>query len=156
LGGECGDAVRNEHRHPPDCRPQACFRIVANIQQQADFNTYWQPVLKSEFTAIVDGISGGTDPDAWLYERFHTGGGQNFWLYSNPEVDKLLEQGRQETDQAKRKAIYDQAQTIIANDAPVVFLYNVKQTEAWRDYVKGYVHNSTITLLNLKKTWLAK
>jgi peptide/nickel transport system substrate-binding protein len=101
-------------------------------------------------------LSGGTDPDAWLYERFHTEGGYNLAQYSNAEVDKLLEQGRQELDLRKRKEIYDKVQLIIATDAPMAFLYNMYQTEVWRDYVKGYYHRPTITPLSLKYAWLDK
>jgi peptide/nickel transport system substrate-binding protein len=134
----------------------APLNIVPKINLQPDHTSYLVPVNNGSFTSNIDGMSNGTDPDAWLYDRFLSTGGRNIWKYSNPEVDKLLNEGRQELDQKKRKDIYDKVQNILAVDAPAVFLYNVNQTEAWRDYVKGYTHNSTITPLNLKKAWLAK
>lgn len=41
-------------------------------------------------------------------------------FYSNPEVDRLMKQGRQIPDFAKRKEIYDQVQKILAEDLPVL------------------------------------
>jgi peptide/nickel transport system substrate-binding protein len=37
-------------------------------------------------------------------------------------VDSLLEQARSETDQSKRKSLYDQAQQILVQDVAYVFI----------------------------------
>lgn len=128
--------------------------IKINIVQNGDFTAYWTPVTKGDFQTTIQGTGGNVDPDTWLYETFHTGGGKNYMGYSNPEVDKLLEQGRAESEQAKRKTIYDQAQELIAADAPMAFLYNMKQTDAVRNTVKGFYHLPTMTLFALRQTWL--
>jgi peptide/nickel transport system substrate-binding protein len=44
-------------------------------------------------------------------------------LYSNPELTKLFEAGRMESDQAKRKAIYGKAIDLLVDEAP--WLYGV-------------------------------
>ncbi|HUY99917.1 MAG TPA: ABC transporter substrate-binding protein [Thermomicrobiaceae bacterium] len=49
--------------------------------------------------------------------------GSNFTAYKNPEVDQLLETGRAETDQAKRKDAYFKFQEIVAVDLPRIFLF---------------------------------
>jgi peptide/nickel transport system substrate-binding protein len=134
----------------------APLKIVPKISQQGDWGTYWDPVTKSNFQTTIQGTGGNVDPDTWLYETFHTGGGKNYMSYSNPEVDKLLEQGRAEADREKRKGYYDQAQTLIAQDAPMAFLYNMKQTDAKRDYVMGFYHMPTMTFWALRETWLNK
>lgn len=43
--------------------------------------------------------------------------------YSNPEVDKLLDQGLQETDPAKREEIYAKIQELVLPDIPYAVLY---------------------------------
>jgi peptide/nickel transport system substrate-binding protein len=134
----------------------APLKIVPKISQQGDWGTYWDPVTKGNFQTTIQGTGGNVDPDTWLYETFHTGGGKNYMSYSNPEVDKLLEQGRAEADREKRKGYYDQAQTLIAQDAPMAFLYNMKQTDAKRDYVMGFYHMPTMTFWALRETWLNK
>lgn len=72
------------------------------------------------------------DPDTLPYLALRTaawpeGGGFNSGYYSNPEVDKLLEQARESTDQAERARLYRQMQQIVHDDAPWVFVANWKQ-----------------------------
>jgi peptide/nickel transport system substrate-binding protein len=47
----------------------------------------------------------------------------NAGAYVNPQVESLFTQGSKEFDEAKRKQIYAQIQTILANDSPYAFLY---------------------------------
>ncbi len=65
------------------------------------------------------GGSGG-DPDGTATLR--SDGGSNWSRYKNPEMDKLLDQGLQETDQAKRKKIYDQVQQLVSDDVPFIYM----------------------------------
>ena len=64
-------------------------------------------------------IGGNQDPD--MFEAaFHSSrvppNGVNRGHYSNPRVDALIEEGRRTQDQARRKAIYAELQTILATD----------------------------------------
>ncbi|MGM3941137.1 hypothetical protein NA610_23070, partial [Salmonella sp. NW387] len=49
--------------------------------------------------------------------------GGNNYKFSNPELDKLLDQGVAEMDAAKRPAIYQQACKIMSEDLPWVFMW---------------------------------
>jgi peptide/nickel transport system substrate-binding protein len=68
------------------------------------------------------------DADRTLTALFHTktdiAGGQS--AYSNPALDKLIDDARTETDTAKRAAMYDQANKIVHDDAPCIFLLNLQ------------------------------
>lgn len=68
-----------------------------------------------------------TPPDPDLYDHYHSESSSNWWSYANPEIDELIMQGRQEADHAKRVEIYHEIQSLLAEDAPVVYLYH--QTE---------------------------
>ncbi|UCH25671.1 MAG: glutathione ABC transporter substrate-binding protein [Trueperaceae bacterium] len=48
----------------------------------------------------------------------------NWSFYSNPKVDELIEAGATTGDQAERSRLYAEAQEIIWNDAPWIFLYS--------------------------------
>ena len=50
----------------------------------------------------------------------------NFIGYANPQVDRLMQQGKLEYDDEKRAAIYRQVHQIIHDDYPVCFLTNPK------------------------------
>lgn len=47
----------------------------------------------------------------------------NRGFYSNPEVDRLVEQGRRTLDEAERQKIYAQIQSILARDLPYIDLW---------------------------------
>src|SRR5699024_11967950 len=60
------------------------------------------------------------------YPMFHTDsqdGSGNRWNYSNPELDEVLEAGRQESDEDAREEYYVEAQDILVNDLPITPLY---------------------------------
>ena len=81
------------------------------------------------------------DPDEYLFDCFHSTGWRNFSKYSNPEVDRLLEQARQELDRtAKGGPLYMQAERLIAEDCPSVFLMNTFSNSAVLAKVKGFDH----------------
>ena len=71
------------------------------------------------------------DADNQLYARWHTsardtcngGKGCSGLPYSNPEFDRLVEQARVELDERKRLALYAQAQQLLYDDAPALFMY---------------------------------
>jgi peptide/nickel transport system substrate-binding protein len=128
--------------------------IKIQIMQQADFTTYFAPVLKGDYQATIQGYSGNVHPDDWLYERFRTGGATNITRYSNSTVDDLLQRARVAPAQDREATLYSQVQQIIAQDVAMVFLYNMRQAEAHRTYVKGFVHLPTLTLAGLTTTWL--
>ncbi|HLB95113.1 MAG TPA: peptide-binding protein [Nitrospiria bacterium] len=90
----------------------------------------WQAFLhqfidKKKFEAIILGWSLGRDPDS--YDIWHSSktreGEFNFVSYHNPQVDRLLLEGRNTCDQEKRKKIYEKLHAFIAEDQPYIFLY---------------------------------
>ena len=91
-----------------------------------EFATFFSDVTKGEFQLFsLRWIGGNEDPD--IFEVFNSAKtppkGSNRGFYRNPEVDALIAQGRTETDQAKRKQIYDQVQKIISSDLPYINLW---------------------------------
>ena len=72
------------------------------------------------------------DPDTLPFLTLRTAafpedGGFNSGYYSNPEVDRLLEQARVSTDRDERARLYREVQAIVYEDAPWVFVANWKQ-----------------------------
>lgn len=82
------------------------------------------------------------DPDYGLYSLFHStlhGNAGNRSFYTNPRVDELLDLGRTESDPELRRAYYYEAQELIVEDAPWIFLIATKEVVGLRDYVQGFV-----------------
>jgi peptide/nickel transport system substrate-binding protein len=74
--------------------------------------------------------------------------------YSNPAVDKLVDQAAQEPDIAKRTDLYVQAQKLIIDDMPFVVLYQPVAQEVMKKTVTGYVYHPVylVDFYNLAKT----
>ncbi len=96
-------------------------------------------VNKRNFEAILMGWSLSLDPD--IYDIWHSSktkqGEFNFVGYSNKEVDSLLEKGRREFDQEKRKEIYHRVHELIYNDQPYLFLYTPDSLPILSSRIKG-------------------
>ena len=127
------------------------FEIVSE-----EWSVFLKDYLGKNFEAVVSGYSAFADPHLPMDNYYVTGRPNNFMSYSNPEFDKLIDQASQITDQAQRAKLYQQAQTILANDAPQVFLYAANQYEATQSYVKGYVHYINGSHLSFREVWLNK
>lgn len=76
------------------------------------------------------------DPDLSTYYTSQAGG--NTSEYSNPEVDKLLAEGRKTVDQTARATIYKKMQELIAEDAPIIYLYYPRELRALSTRVQGF------------------
>ncbi len=127
--------------------------ITANIVAE-DWTIYLPKALEGDFAATILGESGQSDPDDFLFNVFYTDNGGNLGNFSSPELDALLEQGRQVADQEERRAIYEQAQELILDLAPHVFLFHSSQFEALRSDVMGFEHFPNTSYLGLRTTWL--
>ena len=86
--------------------------------------------------------AGSEDPDMVMYPLFHssqwTPNGPNRAMYKNEKFDALLAEARQVTDQAKRAALYREAQRILIEDAPWVFVDHEIQIAATSKRVQGF------------------
>ena len=87
-------------------------------------------------------MAGMEDPDMVMYPLLHssqwTPNGPNRALYKNDTFDRLLTEARHTTDQAKRAALYKQAQKILVEDAPWVFIDHEIQIAALAKRVQGF------------------
>jgi oligopeptide transport system substrate-binding protein len=68
---------------------------------------------------------------------FTCGGGNNDQQYCNPDMDALITQAASEPDQAAQAGLYEQAGTIIADDAASLFLRYGVNSQLIRPYVSG-------------------
>jgi peptide/nickel transport system substrate-binding protein len=89
----------------------------------------------------MDGLSfSGPDPDN-LRAFFHSTavGHAVAAKFKNDRLDQLLTQGAETTNVEQRRTIYKEAEQIILDEAPWVFLLWRPTAEAAAKYVKGYI-----------------
>jgi len=78
--------------------------------------------IPSNYQAMVAIFDVPDDPDQ--YSMWHSTQTQtNITHYSNPRIDKLLEDGRTSLDPLQRKQIYYDFQRFLLEDIPTLFLY---------------------------------
>jgi peptide/nickel transport system substrate-binding protein len=85
-----------------------------------------------------------------------TGKGRgNFSQYSNPRVDELIDAGEVESDATRRHEIYDEAQRIVYEEAPAIFLFVPEEIEACHVSVRNWVP-SPDGRENMHDVWLSE
>lgn len=90
-----------------------------------DWATYLDRIRKHDFDASALGMV-QVGPYTDLYLQFHSSqidDGQNYGAYSNPRVDKLLEQIRVEMDDGRRRELSLEVQRILRQEMAVVPLF---------------------------------
>lgn len=108
--------------------------------QQVEFATFLEDLKKHRFQMFSIGwIADYPDPQDFLDILFHSQSLDNNPRYSNPQVDKLLEDARVEQNVEKRLKLYQQAEQLIVNDAPWLPLWYGKAYLLMKPFVKGYV-----------------
>ncbi|MFQ5901964.1 MAG: ABC transporter substrate-binding protein [Thermodesulfobacteriota bacterium] len=78
------------------------------------------------------------DPEAVLGLLFDSKGVYNYTFYENPEVDRLLEEGRGDMDMLKRIETYRKIEKIVLDDAPLIPVLFYAYEQALQPYVKGF------------------
>jgi peptide/nickel transport system substrate-binding protein len=106
--------------------------------QTLDFGTWLAQEEAGNFDSFILGWLGNLDPSDYYYAQQTTGGSFDFQKFSNPTVDKLLDQAQSTTGFAQRKSLYDQAATIIVNQASYIYLYNPDVIQAFSTDLHGY------------------
>ncbi|HUG58838.1 MAG TPA: ABC transporter substrate-binding protein [Candidimonas sp.] len=122
--------------------------MVQAMAAQAGFELSLRPTeyaamlaesAKGNFQVDMRGWSGRPDPDGNIYSFVTCNGALNDGKYCNPEVDRLLKEARTVPDTAKRKAIYEQVQTILQDELPSQYLYY----QPWPFALSKKVHGFT-------------
>jgi peptide/nickel transport system substrate-binding protein len=120
--------------------------LTVNVRQ-LEVGSYFKLVRDGKYTGMMmEGWTGDNgDPDNFLGELW---GYANFpvvdWSrYNNPAFEALLAKALVEADPAKRTPIYDEAQKMVLDDAPWIFINSTLQIRAIRNNVKGFMLNPT-------------
>lgn len=124
----------------------ASIGVVVELSQR-DVNQHFDYLMKGNHELGLAGWSSdNNDPDNFLYMLLdednigdpETGGGMNLSRFRHDRLHELLMAGQTEMNVAKRREIYNEAQQIIFDEAPVIPLVHTTVRVALRKNVKGY------------------
>lgn len=113
--------------------------------QFEEWSAFLDRLLKTfDFDMVIVGWSLGVDPNPegiWHSKQIATAErrGNNFGAYSNPEIDRLIDQGNTVAGCAKeeRKRIYADFQRILANDQPYIWLFLQNTLAGFHKRIQG-------------------
>lgn len=84
----------------------------------------------NNFQTLLLGKEIPPDPDQ--YQLWHSEQSTNFTQYKNTRIDALLEKGRKTAEKNERRAIYQEFQQFLLEDAPAIFLRHLESYEIIR------------------------
>jgi len=130
--------------------------IKMNIEL-LEFTQWVDRWLKADFD-MAPGLNGGNaDPDYYLFRYFTTDGNLNFVTsYQNQTVSDAIKAARTTSDVARRKQLYQTAQTQLVDDAPFIWTFVPRDYVAYLNTTKDFVHIPTGNISYLRQTWLDK
>ncbi|HLK32040.1 MAG TPA: ABC transporter substrate-binding protein [Terriglobales bacterium] len=106
-----------------------------------EFATFFSDVTKGAFQLYsLRWIGGNDDPDIFEHVFYSTNTppkGANRSYYDNPAVDKLIDRGRQELEEQKRKQDYAQIQRLVAGDLPYINLWYLDNVLVYSSRVRN-------------------
>ncbi|KGE00943.1 ABC transporter substrate-binding protein [Rhizobium sp. YS-1r] len=117
-----------------------------------ELNVYVDAWLKGDFDMAVALNGGRADPYS-MYNRYWTKAGnlQKVANYIDDTLDSLMQKGREETDPAKRKAIFAEFEKHLVEVSPWVWLYTSYSYTAQQKNVQGFVPTPEGSLFGLSK-----
>ena len=80
-------------------------------------------------------------------------GSQNVSFFKNSELDEVVDQARRQSDHSKRMALWQRAEEIVHEQAPLVPVYTQRSLQVQAPQVRGYKPHPVISL-RVKDVWL--
>ncbi len=115
-------------------------------------NQEWKTLIQTQhsgdFQLVRETWIADYDAPPSFLNNYVTGNTQNVGKYSNPAFDRLIADAAQQTDEAKSKADYQQALTLLSHDVPAIPIYYFVQN----NLVKPWVGGVEVNRLGLYKT----
>ena len=81
--------------------------------------------------------------------------GNNWAGWSNKEYDRLIDQASRTADNAERMELFQKAEAILLDQAPLIPLFYQPQVYAISPYVRGW-ETSLLGFHNWDRIWLEK
>lgn len=117
----------------------------------------WWPYvyLMAPWNVAFQGSPARPHIDTYLGREFRTGGAFNAGRYSNPALDRIIDEARRTPDPAAQASLYADAQRIIRQDLPVYILFASNVLVGWRPGVQGFAPHP-MGVLDLTKVRLGE
>ncbi|MBX9451624.1 MAG: hypothetical protein KL801_07195 [Mesorhizobium sp.] len=109
--------------------------VGLNVQIQAATSDWYSQVVQGKISFVPMRWAARPDPDGLFTLLFHSSSPSNSTGYSDPEVDRLIDEARSSTDRDERRAMYFEVNRLIMEDLPYVPLFFQPEYAAMRETV---------------------
>jgi peptide/nickel transport system substrate-binding protein len=106
--------------------------------QGKDFAALLDDLDAAKFQALMIDWSGRIDENLSFATFFQADGSNNIGKYSNPKVDALIAKAAALSDVKQRAKLYQEAQRLVTEDSPDVWIDFPADRKAMRNSVEGY------------------
>ncbi|MEM6527109.1 MAG: ABC transporter substrate-binding protein [Chloroflexota bacterium] len=106
--------------------------------EQEEVATWLDRQASGDFDAFMWSWLGLTDAADYFYLQHRTGQTFNATGYSNPDFDALVDEGFTVGNFDERYAIYEEANQILVDEAPYIYMYAKSEVKAWSPQVNGF------------------
>lgn len=121
-----------------------------------DFNTQVLDTRTGNFDGAISGLSIDTSLD--LEGNYHSNSigeiKDNYFRYSNPEVDRLIDQAASQKELLQALPFLHRIEHLLHRDQPATFLWESQRLVAINKRVHGAKPNLQAALFNLKDWWV--
>jgi peptide/nickel transport system substrate-binding protein len=123
--------------------------------EQVDQSALTTRAFTHNFQVMPWAIIDLADPDPQMYANFHTGTPLNLAGYSNPDVDRLLEDARNSGDLEKRSDDYCQIARILNKDVPWFWALEIHAFALSKAHLEG-IPQQRSGVIDLTSAWWDK
>ncbi|KGE01280.1 ABC transporter substrate-binding protein [Rhizobium sp. YS-1r] len=103
-----------------------------------EFTSMLAQTQSGDFDAVLTGWSGRYDPDGNLHQFVTCKASLNYAGFCNEQVDKDLNTAKVTADFETRKKFYDDAQSILQDQLPIIYLYHQPWPFVLAKNLKGF------------------
>ncbi|MBI4182908.1 MAG: ABC transporter substrate-binding protein [Proteobacteria bacterium] len=130
------------------------IRTKVQVWEGAVLTPIWRGEKKERDMYLTSWGSSALDPTGIFVPTLRTKDRGNSSGYSNPNVDRLLDAAETELDVEKRAGMYHEAEKIVAEEAPWIFLWVPQDIYAVGSRLRGWEPGSD-SRINLHRAYFA-
>lgn len=106
--------------------------------RSVEFTTMLTQAQNGDFDAVLTGWSGRYDPDGNIHQFVACHDSLNYAGYCNKQVTDDLDNAKVEGNFEARKKLYDDAQSVLQEDLPIIYLYHQPWPFVLSKKIKGF------------------
>ncbi len=128
-------------------------RIGVEVRTRSmEFNALLGPLNQHDFDAVIQALALDTSLNtSYFFHSDAIDGGYNWGMYSNPEVDAVIDATVEQLDQLMAKPLYDRLQVMLHEDVPMTFLYESRRLTAVHKNLHNVDPNALSGFFNIRR-----